>query len=94
MDPTTLSQAGAQAQGLAGFLGEYGVAGLLAILLLVVVHLYRQQVALAKEVRETVEKYATETARLQEQTLEELKRSRECVERNTEALTRISHELS
>lgn len=90
MDPTTLSQAGAQAQGLAGFLGEYGVAGLLAILLLVVVHLYRQQVALAKEVRETVEKYAGETARLQEQTLEELKRSRECIERNTEALTKLA----
>lgn len=79
-----------QAASTATFLGQYGTYGLLSILFLVVVHLYRQQTALAKEVRQTVEKYAAETARLQEQTLEELKRSREAVERNTEALSRLA----
>lgn len=79
-----------QAASTATFLGQYGTYGLLSILFLVVVHLYRQQSALSKEVRETVAKYAEETARLQEQTLAELQRSREVIERNTEALSRLT----
>ena len=78
-----------QATGIATYLADYGSYGMLAILALVIVHLYRQQSALVKEVRETVVKYAEETARLQEQTLAELQRSREVIERNTEAITRL-----
>ena len=79
-----------QATGIATYLADYGSYGMLAILALVIVHLYRQQSALSKEVRETVAKYAEETARLQEQTLAELQRSREVIERNTEALSRLT----
>lgn len=93
MDPQVVTQVGAQAQGLAGFLGEYGVGGVLVLLILVVGHLYRQQVAQGKEMRAITEKYAADTAKLQEQTLEELRRSRECVERNTEALTKLSRDF-
>ena len=78
-----------QATGIATYLADYGSYGMLAVLALVIVHLYRQQSALGKEVRETVVKYAAETARLQEQTLAELQRSREVIERNTEAITRL-----
>ncbi len=79
-------QVGAVAQ----LLTDYGPWGLMAVLCLVVTHLYRQQVALGKEMRTTVEKYASDTAKLHEQTLEELRRSRECVDRNTEALSRLA----
>ena len=79
-----------QSVGLAQYFGAYGSWGVLAILAMVIVHLYRQQSALSKEVRETVAKYAEETARLQEQTLAELQRSREVIERNTEALSRLT----
>lgn len=79
-------QVGAMAQ----LLQDYGPWGLMALLCLVVMHLYRQQVALAKEMRTAIEKYAADTAGLHAQTLEELRRSRECVERNTEALSRLA----
>lgn len=75
---------------MAQLLQDYGPWGLMALLCLVVMHLYRQQVALAKEMRTTIEKYAADTAGLHAQTLEELRRSRECVERNTEALSRLA----
>lgn len=74
---------------MAQILQDYGPWGLMALLCLVVIHLYKQQIALAKEMRTTIEKYAADTAGLHAQTLEELRRSRECVERNTEAFNKL-----
>lgn len=90
-----------QSTGLVNYLGEYGFWGVVAILAMVIVHLYRQQSALSKEMRDTIAKYAEEaatvqakyaeeSARLQEQTLAALKRNEEVIERNTEALKRLT----
>ena len=67
------------ATGLVDFLGQYGVTGLLVVLGAAIVYLYRQQAALAKEVRATVEKYASGLATCQQETLTALKSSTEAV---------------
>lgn len=67
-------------------LGQYGVTGVVAILCVAIVLLYRQQNALTKELRETVEKSASEVAKCQQQTLDALEKSRQALERSSEAL--------
>ncbi len=67
------------ATGLVDFLGQYGVTGLLVVLGAAIVYLYRQQAALAKEVRATVEKYAGELATCQRDTLSALQQSTEAM---------------
>jgi len=79
-----------QSVGLATYLGEYGIWGILAVLATVIVHLYRQQSALSREIRDTVERYADESARGQAQLLAAIQRSDEVIERNTEALRRLT----
>lgn len=64
---------------LVDFLGQYGVTGLLVVLGAAIVYLYRQQAALAKEVRATVEKYAAGLATCQQETLTALRASTEAV---------------
>lgn len=64
---------------------NYGPYGLLAILFFCVAHLYKAQTALSTEVRQTVEKYAADLAKLQEQTLA-------AIQSNTDALNRLREE--
>lgn len=68
-------------------LGQYGVTGVVALLCVAIVLLYRQQTALSKEMRDTVEKSAKEVATCQQQTLDALNRSSKALEGVKEALS-------
>lgn len=73
-------------------LGQYGVTGVVALLCVAIVLLYRQQTALTKEMREIVEKSAREIATCQQQTLDALQRSSEALEGVKSALIKLGVE--
>lgn len=79
-----------QSAGIVTYLSEYGTYGILAVLAMVIVHLYRQVSTLSKETRDIIAKYADESARAQAQLLAAIQRSADVIERNTEALRRIA----
>lgn len=86
MDPEIMQQSA----GMVTYLSEYGTYGILAVLAMVIVHLYRQVSALSKETRDIIAKYAEESARAQAELLAAIQRSDDVIERNTEALRRIA----
>ena len=69
--------------------GQYGITGVVAVLCVAIVMLYRQQMKLTQEMRETVEKSAREVATCQQQTLDALKRSTEALEGVKDALSKL-----
>lgn len=75
-------------------LGQYGVTGVVALLCVAIVLLYRQQNSLTKEMRETVEKSAGEIAKCQQQTLDALEKSTKALERSSEALEGVKLALT
>lgn len=88
MDPEIMQQSAS----MVSFFGEYGTYGILAVLAMVIVHLYRQVSALSKETRDIIAKYAEESARAQAELLAAIQRSDDVIERNTEALKRLTKE--
>lgn len=79
---------------LVDMLGQYGVTGVVALLCVAIVLLYRQQTALTKEMRETVEKSSREVATCQQQTLDALEKSTKALERSSEALEGVKIALT
>lgn len=68
-----------QTAELVSFLGQSGVTGLVAVLCIAIVLMYRNQNAQNKDIRETVEKYARDLATCQQQTLDALQHSTETI---------------
>ena len=78
-----------QVTDLASVLTQYGPYGFLAVLFYCVSHLYKQQAALGKEFRETVQQNASDLANLQRETLQAINANTEAVERVQAAIDRI-----
>lgn len=81
------------ASSLVDFLGQYGVTGLLVLLGAAVVFLYRQHSQLSKEVCGIVEKYATDLASCQKDTLHALEKSTEAVNGVQQTLKELRESL-
>lgn len=78
-----------QVTDLASVLTQYGPYGFLAVLFYCVSHLYKQQAALGKEFRETVQQNATDLANLQRETLQAIQANTEAVQQVQQAINRI-----